>query len=129
MIHALYPTTGAFGFWVFLLVTLAMGGAAAWATGRAIAQTWRPTWNVVAYALMLAAAVRFLQYALFKQPLLAASAYAIDAAILVAIGLVGHRVTRARQMAAQYPWLYPVRRPRAAGNSGSSAHPGGSAGA
>ena len=36
------------GDWVFLLVTVIMGGMAAYATGGAIASTWRPRWQLVA---------------------------------------------------------------------------------
>ena len=38
----------------FLLVTVAMGGSAAYQAGKAIAQTWRPYWHVPAYGLILA---------------------------------------------------------------------------
>ena len=31
---------------LFLLVTVVMGGGAAWLAGRAIAATWRPWWHV-----------------------------------------------------------------------------------
>jgi hypothetical protein len=37
----------------FPLVTLGMGGAAAYLSGRAIAQTWRPFWHVPLYMLAL----------------------------------------------------------------------------
>ena len=30
----------------FLLITVFLGGGAAWLSGRAIAQTWRPWWSV-----------------------------------------------------------------------------------
>ncbi len=36
--------------WLFLLVTVCMGGWAAWMTGRAVAITWRPFWQCVAAA-------------------------------------------------------------------------------
>jgi hypothetical protein len=36
--------TGDNGLWIFLLVTVLMGGSAARATGAAIASTWRPPW-------------------------------------------------------------------------------------
>jgi hypothetical protein len=32
---------------VFLLVSVLMGGGAAWLAGRALAATWRPWWHVV----------------------------------------------------------------------------------
>ena len=38
---------------LFLLVTVIMGGGAAWLAGRAIAATWRPWWHVAFYMLIL----------------------------------------------------------------------------
>jgi hypothetical protein len=35
--------------WLFLLVTVIMGGAAAWQTGRAVASVWKPRWQLVFY--------------------------------------------------------------------------------
>src|SRR3954447_11977020 len=58
--------------WTFLLLTCVIGGAAAYATGRAIALTWRPFWQALAYMIPLTAAVRFLHYALFGEDILAA---------------------------------------------------------
>ena len=92
--------------WVFLLVTLAMGGSAAYVSGRAIAQTWRPFWHVPLYMLVLAAIVRFFHFALFEEPLLAPNSYAVDFVVALAAASLGYRVVRARQMATQYSWLY-----------------------
>ncbi len=105
-IASVYPTTGGAGFSVFILVTLAMGGAAAFATGRAIAATWRPRWHIGAYTLLLAAVARFLQFALFQQPLLSWPNFVVDGLILIGFALFGHRLTRARQMSEQYPWAF-----------------------
>ena len=63
------------------LLTFAMGGAAAFASGKAIAQTWRPFWQVPLYMLALAAAVRFCHFALFEEPLLSLPSYLVDFAI------------------------------------------------
>ena len=52
------------------LLTLVLGGAGAWATGRALAQTWRPMPMIALYMLFLTAGVRFLHYALYGEPLL-----------------------------------------------------------
>ena len=49
-----------------VLVTGVIGGGAAFLAGRAIAQTWRPFWNVLLYMAMLGAAVRFVHFALFE---------------------------------------------------------------
>jgi hypothetical protein len=92
-------------FGVFILVTLMLGGGAAWLTGRAAAQTWRPVWHVVVYCLMLGAAVRFIHFSLFDGTLLSLHFYAIDAAVCVAFGLAGFRAARAAQMVRQYGWI------------------------
>ena len=92
--------------WTFLLVTVLMGGAAAYVSGKAIAQTWRPFWHVPLYMLLLAAAVRFCHFALFGEPLLSARSYAVDFAVAFAAASLGYRLVRARQMATQYGWLF-----------------------
>ena len=45
---------------IFFLVSVVMGGGAAWLAGRAIAATWRPWWHLALYMLLLSLAVRFL---------------------------------------------------------------------
>src|SRR5262247_335672 len=92
--------------WVFLLVTITMGGAAAFMSGRAVAQTWRPYWHIPLYAVPIAATVRFFHYALFAEPLLSANNYAVDFLVVLLAASLGYRVLRARQMAQQYHWLF-----------------------
>ncbi len=87
-------------------ISVILIGAAAYATGRAVANTWRPVRQVLVYCLLLAAGARFLIYALFQGTLLSATGFVTDAAVLTIIGLVGYRITHVRKMAAQYPWLY-----------------------
>src|SRR5215831_20790808 len=91
---------------VFLLVTVVLGGSAAFASGRAIAQTWRPFWHIPLYMLALAAGVRFCHYALFEEPLLSPFGYLLDYATVCAAAALGYRVIRAHQMAGQYGWLF-----------------------
>ena len=50
---------------IFFLVSVAMGGGAAWLAGRAIAATWRTWWHIALYMALLSVAVRFLHFALF----------------------------------------------------------------
>ena len=57
-----------------------LGAAAAFASGRAIAQTWRPYWQLPLYMLLLAAVTRFCHFALFEATLLDAQGYVIDLA-------------------------------------------------
>jgi hypothetical protein len=92
--------------WTFVLVTVLMGGSAAYISGKAVAQTWRPFWHIPLYMLPLAAAVRFCHYALFWEPFLSAWNYAIDFAVTFALASIGYRLVRARQMATQYSWLF-----------------------
>ena len=92
-------------FGVFFLVTIFLGGGAAWLTGRAAAQTWRPTWQVVAYTLILGLAVRFIHFSLFDGTLLSLHFYFVDATICLIVGLVGFRAARAAQMIRQYRWI------------------------
>ena len=66
-----------------------MGGAAAYVSGKAIAQTWRPFWHVPLYMLALAAAVRFCHFALFEEPLLSLRSYAVDFADRFCLAVAG----------------------------------------
>ena len=93
-------------FFLFALITVVMGGWAAWMTGRACALTWRSVAQAVIYLLLLTAAVRFIHFALFEGTLLSLHFYLVDAVVVVGIGLLGFRATRARQMTTQYRWLY-----------------------
>lgn len=93
------------GVWVFLLVTVVMGGLAAYATGSAIATTWRPRWQLVVYGFLIAAAVRFIHHALFEEPFIAPRSYVVDLVVLIVAAAFGFHLTRRRQMREQYDWL------------------------
>jgi uncharacterized protein DUF6867 len=92
--------------WIFLLLTVVIGGAAAYASGKAIAQTWRPYRQVPFYCLLLAAGVRFCHFALFEEPLLSPVSYSVDFLVALLFASLGFRLLRARQMATQYGWLF-----------------------
>jgi len=92
-------------FGVFVLVTVILGGGAAALSGRAIAATWRPWGQVVAYSFILGAAVRFFHFALFGGTLLSAHYYLVDCAVCLVFGLLGFRAARAAQMVTQYRWI------------------------
>jgi hypothetical protein len=102
-IAALVYEEGSFG--VFLLVTVILGGGAAFLAGRAIAETWRPAWQVVAYSFILGAAVRFFHFSLFGGTLLSLHYYLVDSAVCMALGFLGFRAARAAQMVTQYRWI------------------------
>jgi hypothetical protein len=90
----------------FLGVTLVLFGGAGFLMGQALAHTWRPAWQAVPYAFLMAAGNRFLSYALFEGNLLAVAPYVFDVAIVLGLALLAYRLTRARAMTRQYPWLY-----------------------
>lgn len=91
---------------VFLLMTVILGGGAAWLAGRALALGWRAYLQAALYMILLAAAVRFFHFALFNGTLLSLHYYLVDLVILLIASALGYRLTRAWQMSTQYPWLY-----------------------
>jgi hypothetical protein len=93
-------------FGVFLLVTVFLGGGAAWMTGRAVAQTWRPLLQLVAYIVALCCVTRFIHYALFGETLLSLHYFLADLVALAILGGLGFQTTKATQMVTQYDWLY-----------------------
>jgi hypothetical protein len=101
----LYDSTPS-GLWVFLALTLILGGAAAIATGRAIAQTWRPIWHLAPYMLILSVAVQFLHYALFGEKLLSVQYYLVTVVITVIGAGLGYFRMRTLQMSTQYSWAF-----------------------
>jgi hypothetical protein len=90
---------------VFLFATVGLGGGAAWLAGRAMASTWRPWWHVVAYMLILALAVRFIHFAVFRSVFLSLHYYLVDTAVCLIFGLASFRLMRVRQMVTRYNWI------------------------
>ena len=90
---------------IFLLVSVAMGGGAAWLAGRALAATWRPWWHLALYMLLLSLAVRFIHYALFESKFLTLHYYLVDYAVCLGFGLLGFRLMRVKQMVTRYSWI------------------------
>ncbi len=116
-------------FFQVMFVTAVLGGGAAWLSGRAIAQTWRPFWHLAVYTALLGAAVRFVHFALFEGSLLAPASYALDTLFLLIVSALAWRVTRVRQMTTQYYWLFersgPMTwRPRQAPDENTASGPG-----
>ncbi len=94
------------GIVVFIFVTIILVGFAAFMSGQALANTWRPIWQTLPYSLGLGLLDRFLTWALFQGPLFALLPYLFDTAIIFVITLLAYRLTRARKMVTQYPWIY-----------------------
>lgn len=95
---------GPAGIWSFLVVTLLLGGTAAFASGRAIALTWRPQWQLPVYMVLLAAAVRFVQWSVLDAKLLSLPSLLLDLAVLLAFAWSGYILMRLDQTRRQYGW-------------------------
>lgn len=91
---------------VFIGLTVILVGGCGFMMGQAIANTWRPYWQVVPYSLLLAATSRFLAFALFEEQLLAVVPYLAAAVVVLGLATLGFRLTQADLMVHQYPWLY-----------------------
>jgi DMSO/TMAO reductase YedYZ heme-binding membrane subunit len=106
---------------IWLAVTLILGGAAAIATGRALAQAWRGVGRIIGYSAVIAAAACFLCYALFQVSAIPMAAIAENVAagdyrklasnlavwgasfvLVSALAVTSWKVARVRMMAQQY---------------------------
>ena len=113
---------GPYGLFTFVLLTLVLGGLGAWATGRAMAQTWRPLAMLALYMVFLTAGVRFLHYALYAEPLLSPMLFISAYIWAMAIGTLGYRAMRATQMKFSAPRRHSV--PAAVRHAANSAASG-----
>lgn len=93
-------------FFNVALFNLVLIGPASIAAGHAVALTWRPWPQVVLYTALLSATLRFLDYALGGGELWSVAGFLLGWAVQFAIAAFAYRLTRARQMVRQYPWLY-----------------------
>jgi hypothetical protein len=91
---------------VFVGVGVVLFGFGAFMTGQALAQTWRPMMQLVPYTLLLAVAARFFTFALFDGRLLSLSGFLATWVVLLLVCAASYRMTKARRMVVQYPWLY-----------------------
>jgi hypothetical protein len=89
-----------------LLFNLVLIGPASFAAGHAVALTWRPWPQIAFYTGLLSATLRFLDYALANGELWSPAGFVLGWAVQFAIAAFAFRLTRARQMVRQYPWLY-----------------------
>lgn len=92
--------------WLFLLVTVAMGGWAAWRSGKAIASSWKPSWTLIPYMLLLGLVVRFIHYALFDGTLLTLHYYVVDTIVITFCAWLGWRKERTDAMSRQYAFAF-----------------------
>jgi hypothetical protein len=90
---------------VFIGLTVVVMGFAAFMTGQALGRGWKPAWMVLPYAIGMAFADRFLQFALYHENLQSLNGLVFSALVLSIIGFASHRRARVACLAAQYPWL------------------------
>ena len=87
-------------------VTVLVMGFSALMIGIGLATTWRPMWQALPYCLLFGLVDRFLVWSLFHGELLNLPGYLFDTTFLTLVCLLAFRITQARKMVAQYPWLY-----------------------
>ena len=90
----------------YIGVTIILFGFTAFLMGQAIAETWRPIWQNVAFGILLALGNHFIDCALFNKDWTSFTHYVLDAIWIIIVALFAYRVTLARKMVSQYPWLY-----------------------
>jgi branched-chain amino acid transport system ATP-binding protein len=107
-------------FPVFIFMVVIVAGGASFLMGNAIAETWRPWWQNIAYGVLLAFAAQFLTFSLFDGAFIieslvssegapfgeALTAYLVNLVVLTGIALTAYRLTLSQKMVRQYPWLY-----------------------
>lgn len=91
---------------VFLGLTVLVFGLAAFLTGQALANAWKPVWQLLAYCLLLGLANRFLTWGLFKGHFLSLPGFLVGTAAIAAIAYTGFRLKQVWKFVNQYPWLY-----------------------
>jgi hypothetical protein len=93
-------------FWVWLVLTVILGGSAAFLAGRAIARGWKPLSHAIVAMVPMAVAVRFLHFALFDGQLTSIHYFVVDFVVMIIATYLGHQTTKITKMVSQYPWLY-----------------------
>jgi hypothetical protein len=92
--------------WIFLILTVFLGGGAAYLGGRSLALGWKSMTLLVVYMLIFGVGIRFLHFALFQAELISLQYYVSHTAVIMAFAFLGYRITRTQQMTQKYPWLY-----------------------
>ena len=91
---------------VFIGLTIVLFGGAAFLTGQALAGGWKGPWIGIFYCALMAFSDQFLVYGLFDGDGTRISGFVLDWIYLSAVFLFAYRLTQARKMVTQYPWLY-----------------------
>jgi branched-chain amino acid transport system ATP-binding protein len=89
-------------------------GGFALMTGQALARTWRAGSQSIGYGVLLSLGARLNEFVLFIGRAQRLDEYIFDNLVfvlvnmvfLVAVTALAHRITLARMMVTQYPWMY-----------------------
>jgi hypothetical protein len=92
--------------WIFLILTVLMGGGAAFMAGRSLARGWKSPILLFIYMLVFTAGLRFLHFALFQSELTSLHYYISHGLVVMAAAFLGYRLALTKQMTEKYPWLY-----------------------
>ncbi|CAM5768531.1 hypothetical protein LMIY3S_02530 [Labrys miyagiensis] len=90
----------------FVLVTVIMGGWAAWMTGKACAASWSRYPTLFIYLALLTAGVRFLHQAPFGGNMFSPYYFVVDLVIVQLIGFLSYRLRLVNQMVSKYGWMF-----------------------
>jgi hypothetical protein len=90
----------------FIGVTMILFGFTAFLMGQAVAETWRPLRQNIWFGFLLALGNHFIDCSLFNKDWTSFTHYLLDAVWIIIVALFAYRLTLARKMVMQYPWLY-----------------------
>jgi len=107
------PAFAASAVQILVSAVLVFGGFSVMA-GQALARTWRPWPQCIGYGLLLALGARLTEFVLFvgraeylHEYVLGNALFSVTTTLyLIGVTLFAHRITYARMMVTQYPWLY-----------------------
>jgi hypothetical protein len=91
---------------IVLMFNFVLAGPASFTAGHGVAITWRPWRQLVLYSALISMGLRFFDYALAGGDLWSIGGFVLGWVVQFAIAAFAYRLTRARQMVRQYPWLY-----------------------
>ncbi|HCI46992.1 MAG TPA: hypothetical protein DFI00_06845 [Rhodospirillaceae bacterium] len=95
----------------FVIVTFVLFGFCSFMTGQALANGWQKPLKIIPYGALLACGDRFIGYALAGGDLTSVTGFLAAWLVLGLICYAAYRLTLARKMVNQYPWLYQLSGP------------------
>lgn len=90
----------------FMVLTVVIAGGASILMGQAVANTWRPAWQLLPYSLLLQLFERFLAWSLLDADWESLGGQVASFAVILGFSFLSYRVTLTSKMVNQYPWIY-----------------------